>query len=47
MEITATRLRRGWALRPKGCLGTCGEVNGKLWTVKYVSNKPAHIKEEA
>lgn len=42
MEMTATRLRENlWAVRPKGSLGTCGWIDGKAWTVKYVRAQSA------
>lgn len=43
---TATRLNSGWAIRPKGALGTCGWINGVPWQVVYASHKPAHISED-
>ena len=46
MELTATKLRNGWAIRPKGALGTCGWIDGKAWTVWYVKKKPSTIPEE-
>ena len=45
MKLDATRLRGSWAIRPVGALGTCGEVDGELWTVEYVSKKPTNIPE--
>ena len=45
MKYEATRLRTCWAIRPAGCLGTCGWINGRPWTVEYRKNKPAHIPE--
>lgn len=36
MEYEATKLRTCYAVRPKGCLGTDGWVNGVAWTVIYV-----------
>jgi hypothetical protein len=45
VKLEATKLRKGWAIRPEGCLGTCGWIESKPWTVKYVSHKPAHIPE--
>ena len=44
-EWVATRLRNGWALRPKGTVGTCGWINGKPWQVIYTKRKPSHIPE--
>lgn len=36
-DLEAVRLRDNlWAVRPIGALGTCGWINGKPWTVKYV-----------
>lgn len=38
----ATQLRPGrWAVRPAGCLGTCGWLNGKPWQVIYVNARTA------
>lgn len=38
MTLEATHLRNNrYAVRPKGCLGTCGWIEGKPWTVIYVS----------
>jgi hypothetical protein len=45
MKLDATKLTTGWAIRPKDVLGTCGWIENKPWTVKYVSHKPAHILE--
>ena len=30
-----------YAVRPMGCAGTCGWVNGRAWTVIYVSARNA------
>lgn len=48
MIYTATKLREGWAIRPKGkgC-GTCGFINGIGWTVKYVKHLPKGMEIEA
>lgn len=47
IEFTATKLRNGkYAIRPKGCLGTCGAIGGKLWTVQYVNRIPKNMKLE-
>jgi len=43
MKLDATRLRTGWILRPAGCLGTCGSVDGQLWTAQYVKKLPRNI----
>lgn len=43
MKLDATRLRNGWAIRPVGCLGTHGSVDGQLWTVQYVDKLPENI----
>jgi len=45
MKLDATKLRKGWVIRPVGALGTCGWINGQPWTVKYVSRKPDNIPE--
>lgn len=45
VELDAVRLRKGWAIRPVGALGTCGWINGQPWTIQYVSHKPEHIPE--
>lgn len=38
MELEATHLRgRRWAVRPVGACGTCGWIDGKPWTVFYVT----------
>jgi hypothetical protein len=44
---TATKLRECWAIRPKGCLGTCGWVGNVAWTVKYVKRLPRGMEVEA
>lgn len=37
-----------WAVRPKGCLGTCGWKDGKPWTVQYVrANSEAEALRKA
>ncbi len=37
VKLDAIHLRDGvWAVRPEGCLGTCGWVNGQPWTVQYI-----------
>ena len=37
-EFEATHLRYNhYAVRPTGCLGTCGWKNGRAWTVCYVN----------
>jgi hypothetical protein len=41
MKIEATRLRESWCIRPVGCLGTCGWINGKAWTARFVKQLPA------
>ena len=42
-EYEATHLRGNlYAVRPKGCLGTCGWKNSIAWTVQYV-----HARNEA
>ena len=46
LEYTAVRLRNCWAIKPKGCLGTCGWTNGIPWIVWYTKRKPDHIQEE-
>jgi len=46
MTLTATRLRDCWAIRPKGCLGTCGWINGAGWEVKYVKRLPYGMEIE-
>jgi hypothetical protein len=46
MIYTATKLRQGWAIRPKGCLGTCGFINGVGWTVQYVKHLPKGMEIE-
>jgi len=46
LEWTATRLRNGWVIRPRGALGTCGWINGVAWEALFVKRKPAHIPEE-
>jgi len=47
IELTATKLRTGrYAISPKGCLGTCGSIGGKLWTVQYVNRIPKGMKIE-
>ena len=28
-----------WCIRPKGCLGTCGWINGKAWKAVYIKAK--------
>jgi len=43
MKMYATRLRNCWAIRPVGALGTCGWINGKPWTVQYVTKLPRGI----
>ena len=36
--LEATRLRDNkWAVRPKGCLGTCGWHEGVAWTAVFVT----------
>ena len=40
MEATHLRDNR-WAVRPIGCLGTCGWRNGVAWTVIYVTARSA------
>lgn len=45
VQRDATRLRTGWAIRPKGQLGTCGWINGEPWTVIYLPMKPDNIPE--
>lgn len=36
-SLVATHLRDNtYAVRPAGALGTCGWVNGRAWTVRYV-----------
>jgi hypothetical protein len=47
MIYTATKLREGWAIRPKGkgC-GTCGFINGIGWTVQYVKHLPKGMEIE-
>lgn len=45
-DLTATRLRQCWAIKPRGMCGTCGWIDGVPWTVEYVKHKPAHIPEE-
>jgi hypothetical protein len=38
MVMEATHLRGNlWAVSPVGRLGTCGWVDGKAWTVEYVT----------
>lgn len=38
MEMEATHLRdRKYAVRPKGCLGTCGWADGVAWIVQCVT----------
>lgn len=40
--LVATHLRDNrWAVRPAGCLGTCGWKDGKAWSVVYVNAKSA------
>ena len=47
MKLTAVKLRNGkYAIRPQGTLGTCGWINGKAWTVKFVTRLPKGIKLE-
>jgi hypothetical protein len=42
MKLEATHLRGNrWAVRPEGCLGTCGWRNGKFWIVAYVNASSA------
>lgn len=42
MKLEATHLRgERWAVRPEGCLGTCGWKDGKPWTVIYVTARSA------
>lgn len=37
-QLEATHLRdRRYAVRPKGCLGTCGWIGDFAWTVVYVN----------
>jgi hypothetical protein len=37
-KLEAVHLRDNrWAVRPVGCLGTCGWINGVPWTVCYVN----------
>lgn len=44
-ELEATKLRNGrYAIRPKGCLGTCGWIDNIPWSVTYVN---AHCEQEA
>ena len=44
-ELEATHLRdRRYAVRPKGCLGTCGWHNGIAWQVVFVN---ARSEQEA
>lgn len=44
-DLEATPLRDGrFAVRPKGCLGTCGWKGGMAWSVIYVR---ARSHEEA
>ena len=45
LKLEATELRGGkYAVRPEGCLGTCGWHNGVPWTVFYTK---ARSKEDA
>ena len=45
LKLEATELRGGrYAVRPEGCLGTCGSHNGVPWTVFYTK---ARSKEDA
>lgn len=47
MKLTATLLRGGlYAIRPAGCLGTCGWVNGVPWTVQYTRRLPKGMEVE-
>lgn len=40
--LEATHLRgRLYAVRPRGALGTCGWINGRPWTVQYVTARDA------
>ena len=45
-NLYATRLRDCWAIRPTGCLGTSGWVDGKGWNVVYTKNIPNGIPVE-
>ena len=48
MKLDATKLRSGkWAIRPAETLGTCGQIGGKLWCVKYTDHKPTGIPERS
>lgn len=40
--LEATELNTGkWVVRPKGCLGTMGWIEGKAWTARYVEASSA------
>lgn len=43
MKLEATRLRTSWCIRPVGCLGTCGWIDGVPWTAKFVKRLPKNI----
>lgn len=45
MKLVATRLRDCWVIRPAGCLGTCGWINGVAWTAVFVKRLPKGIPE--
>ena len=42
MKLEATQLRSGrWIVRPEGCLGTCGYIDGKPWTAQIITARNA------
>ena len=44
MKLVATRLRNCWVIRPAGCVGTCGWINGVGWTAQFVTRLPPGIE---